>query len=161
MPLWDSSKASRCSSSVRSGLFSRCPGSHSWRAAPFREGRPGMGMGSTPPVRRRLVSQRLTVGTETEKVLAASSFGRSSSKTDYRVAGRGGGYAKASSGSNADAETGRRPLLVPPARLSGSLSQGLWATSMHLSGHSDPRGAEGAHEKARRPRRGDTGRRVR
>jgi hypothetical protein len=39
--------------------------------------------------------------------------------------GRGGGYAKAT-GSNAGAETGRRPLLVPPASLSGSLSQGPW-----------------------------------
>src|SRR5918997_5761999 len=32
---------------------------------------------------------------------------------------------------------------------------------MHLSGHFDPRGNEGAHEKARRPGRGDTGRRAR
>ena len=28
---------------------------------------------------------------------------------------------------------------------------------MHLSGHFDPRGSEGAHEKARRPRRGRYG----
>jgi hypothetical protein len=77
-------------------------------------------------------------------------------KTDSGVVGRGGGYAKAT-GSNAGAETGRRPLLVPPARLSGALSQGLWAPSMQRSGHSDPRGAEGAHEKARWPRRGRYG----
>ena len=32
---------------------------------------------------------------------------------------------------------------------------------MHLSGHFDSRGSEAAHEKARRPRRGDTGRRAR
>src|SRR5215218_4417979 len=68
--------------------------------------------------------------------------------------GAGGGYAK-TTGSNAGAETGRRPLLVPPARLSCALSQGLWAPSMQLSGHCDPRRAEGAQEKARRPRRGE------
>jgi hypothetical protein len=54
-------------------------------------------------------------------------------------------------------KTGRRPPRVPPTRLSGALSQERWAPSMQLSGHSDPRGAEGAHEKGRRPRRGRYG----
>ena len=74
-PLCASSKASRCSSRVRSSLFSRCEGSHSWSAAPFTLGRPGIGLGSTSPLSRRLLSQRLMVGTDTEKVLATSSLG--------------------------------------------------------------------------------------
>ncbi len=64
-----SSKASRCSSSVRSSLASRCFGSQLWSFAPFVEGLPGIGFGSTSPVSRRLLSQRLMVGTETEEGL--------------------------------------------------------------------------------------------
>jgi hypothetical protein len=41
----------------------------------FRRGRPGMGSASTSPVSRRRLSQRLMVGTETEKVTATSSLG--------------------------------------------------------------------------------------
>src|SRR3954454_2169303 len=70
-----SSKASRCSSRVRSSLASRCSGSHSLSIAPFLEGLPGIGSGSTSPVSRRLFSQRFMVGIDTEKVLATSSLG--------------------------------------------------------------------------------------
>src|SRR5215216_6399258 len=70
-----SSKASRCSSRVRSSLASRCSGSHSRSIAPFLEGLPGMGSGSTSPISRRLFSQRFMVGIDTEKVFATSSLG--------------------------------------------------------------------------------------
>ena len=40
-----SSKASRCSSRVRSSLASRCFGSHSLSIAPFLAGLPGIGFG--------------------------------------------------------------------------------------------------------------------
>src|SRR5829696_3843781 len=75
-PLCASSNASRCSSRVRSGFSSRCEAaSHPSSAAPFTEGRPGIGLGSRSPVSRRLLSQRLMVGTDTEKVFATSSLG--------------------------------------------------------------------------------------
>src|SRR5919202_1817855 len=61
-----SSKASRCSSRVRSWLASRCFGSQRWSIIPFLEGLPGIGLGSTSPVSRRLLSQRFIVGTDTE-----------------------------------------------------------------------------------------------
>ncbi len=48
--------------------------SHPSSATPFTRGRPGIGLGSTSPVSRRCRSQRLMVGTDTEKVLAASSL---------------------------------------------------------------------------------------
>jgi hypothetical protein len=70
-----SSNASRCSWSVRSWLASNCWGSHRSSIAPFLAGLPGIGLGSTSPVSRRLLSQRLMVGTETEKVFATSSLG--------------------------------------------------------------------------------------
>ena len=70
-----SSKASRCSSRVRSLFSCSWEGNHSSSAAPLRRGRPGIGLGSTSPVSRRLLSQRLMVGTDTEKVLATSSLG--------------------------------------------------------------------------------------
>src|SRR5215217_1196061 len=70
-----SSKASRCSSRVRSSLASRCSGSHSRSIAPFLEGLPGMGSGSTSPISRRLFSQRFMVSIDTEKVFATSSLG--------------------------------------------------------------------------------------
>jgi hypothetical protein len=70
-----SSKASRCSSRVRSSFASRCFGSHSLSIAPFLAGLPGIGSGSTSPLSRRLLSQRFMVGTDTEKVLATSSLG--------------------------------------------------------------------------------------
>jgi hypothetical protein len=41
---------------------------------PFLEGLPGIGLGSTPPVSRRLHSQRFMVGIDTEKVFATSSL---------------------------------------------------------------------------------------
>jgi hypothetical protein len=70
-----SSNASQCSPSVRSGFFSKYSGSHAPSAAPFTEVRPGMGLGSTSPVSRRRLSQRLMVGTDTEKVFATSCLG--------------------------------------------------------------------------------------
>jgi len=70
-----SSKAWRCSSRVRSSLASRCLGSHSLSITPFLEGLPGIALGSTSPVSRRLFSQRFMVGIDTEKVLATSSLG--------------------------------------------------------------------------------------
>src|SRR5215213_9132360 len=70
-----SSKASLCSSRVRSSLASRCLGSHSLSIAPFLEGLPGIGLGSTSPVSRRLFIQRFMVGVDTEKVFATSSLG--------------------------------------------------------------------------------------
>jgi len=75
IPPWASSSASRCSSSVRSSFSRRWEGSHPSSAAPFADGLSGIGLGSTPPVSRRLLSQRLMVGTETEKVRATSSLG--------------------------------------------------------------------------------------
>lgn len=70
-----SSKGSRCASRVRSSLAGRWEGSHSFRAASFTEGLPGTGLGSTSPLSRRRRSQRLIVGSETEKVSAISSRG--------------------------------------------------------------------------------------
>jgi hypothetical protein len=70
-----SSKASRCSSSVRSWLVSSWLGSHRRSIVPFQEGLPGIGLGSTSPVSRRLLSQRFMVGIDTEKVSATSSLG--------------------------------------------------------------------------------------
>ena len=70
-----SSKVWRCSSRVRSSLASRCCGSQLWSITPFLEGLPGIGLGLTSPVSRRLFSQRFMVGIETEKVFATSSLG--------------------------------------------------------------------------------------
>jgi hypothetical protein len=70
-----SSKASRCSSRVRSWLAWRCLGSHSRSIAPFLGGLPGIALGSPCPFSRRLFSQRFMVGIDTEKVLAISSLG--------------------------------------------------------------------------------------
>ena len=70
-----SSKASRCSWRVRSWLASKCWGSQRWSIVPFLEGLPGIGLGSTSAVSRRLFSQRFMVGIETEKVFATSSLG--------------------------------------------------------------------------------------
>jgi hypothetical protein len=70
-----SSNTWRCSSKVRSSLASRCLGSHPRSIAPFLEGLPGIALGSTSPVWRRLLSQRFMVGIDTEKVLATSSLG--------------------------------------------------------------------------------------
>jgi hypothetical protein len=68
-----SSKALLCSSRVRSSLASRWWGSHSLSITPFLGGLPGIGLGSTSPLSRRLFSQRFMVGIDTEKVFAASS----------------------------------------------------------------------------------------
>ena len=70
-----SSKASLCSSNVRSSFASRCVGSHSLSIAPFLEGLPGIGSGSTSPVSLLLFIQRFMVGIDTEKVLATCSLG--------------------------------------------------------------------------------------
>jgi hypothetical protein len=70
-----SSKASQCSSRVRSSLASRCFGNHSLSITPFLGGLPGIGLSSTSPLSRRLLSQRFMVGIETEKVFATSSLG--------------------------------------------------------------------------------------
>jgi hypothetical protein len=70
-----SSKASLCSSRVRSSFASRCFGSHSLSRAPFLEGLPGIALGCTSPVSLRRFSQRFMVGIDTEKVLATCSLG--------------------------------------------------------------------------------------
>jgi hypothetical protein len=70
-----SSNASPCSSRVRSSFASRWWGSYSLSRAPFLGGLPGIGLGSTSPVSRRLLSQRFMVGIDTEKVFATSSLG--------------------------------------------------------------------------------------
>jgi hypothetical protein len=70
-----SSKASQCSSRVRSGLLRRWPANHSSSIPPLMAGGPGMGLGSTLPVSRRLFSQRLIEGKETPKILATSALG--------------------------------------------------------------------------------------
>src|SRR5215212_5782616 len=70
-----SSKASRCSSKVRSPFAWRCSGSHSFSIAPFLAGLPGTASGSTSPVSLLLLSQRFMVGIDTEKVLATSCLG--------------------------------------------------------------------------------------
>ena len=70
-----SSNASQCSSSVRSWLLRRWLRNHSSSIAPLMGGRPGMGLGSTLPVSRRLFSQRLIEGKETPKILATSALG--------------------------------------------------------------------------------------
>ena len=70
-----SSKASRCSSKVRSSLAFRCSDSHPFSIAPFLAGLPGIGSGSTSPVSLLLLSQRFMVGIDTEKVFATSSLG--------------------------------------------------------------------------------------
>src|SRR3712207_5477371 len=57
-----SSKASRCSSRVRSLLSCKLEGNHSWSAAPLRRGRPGIGFGSTFPVSRRLLREAFNGG---------------------------------------------------------------------------------------------------
>src|SRR5829696_10272722 len=62
-----SSKACRCSSRVRSWLASRCSGSHSLSIAPFLGGLPGIALGWTSPVSRRLFSQRFMVGIDTRE----------------------------------------------------------------------------------------------
>src|SRR5215211_4380048 len=69
-----SSKASRCSSRVRSSLASRWLGSHSLSIVPFPEGLPGIALGSTSPVSLLLFSQRFMAGIHTEKVFATSSL---------------------------------------------------------------------------------------
>src|SRR3954467_6447997 len=81
--LWpnSSSKASRCSSKVRSSLASSCFGSQLWSIIPFLEGLPRIGLGSTSPLSRRLFSQRFMVGIDTEKVFATSSLGLPASTT--------------------------------------------------------------------------------
>ena len=71
-----SSKASRCSSRVRSSLASEVlRAATPLSIAPFLAGLPGIGSGSTSPVSLRLLSQRFMVGIDTEKVLATSSLG--------------------------------------------------------------------------------------
>src|SRR3712207_1018615 len=57
-----SSKASRCSSRVRSLLSCRWEGNHSWSAAPLRRGRLGIGFGSTSPVSRHLLREAFNGG---------------------------------------------------------------------------------------------------
>ena len=53
----------------------RCDASHPSSATPFTQGRSEIGFASTLAVSRRRLSQRLLVGTETEKILASSSLG--------------------------------------------------------------------------------------
>src|SRR5215204_3787268 len=70
-----SSKASLCSSRVRSSFASRWWGSHSLSRVPFLEGLPGIALGCTSPVSRRLFIYRFIEAATTEKVFATSSLG--------------------------------------------------------------------------------------
>jgi hypothetical protein len=67
-----SSKASRCSSRVRAGLFLSWAGNPSSSSAPLRAGGSGIGLGSTPQGSRRRLSQRLMVGKDTKKICVTS-----------------------------------------------------------------------------------------
>lgn len=67
-----SSKASQCSSRVRSGLLSSWEGSHWASSSPFTAGGPGMGRGSTSPLSLLIFSQRFMEGKETPKTLPTS-----------------------------------------------------------------------------------------
>jgi hypothetical protein len=67
-------ESSRCSPRVRLWLPSSCRGSHHSSIVPFLEGPPEIGLASTSPVSRRLLSQRFMIGIDTEKVFATSSL---------------------------------------------------------------------------------------
>jgi hypothetical protein len=67
--------ASQCSLRLRSGLFFSWVGNHSSSSPPFLAGGPGIGLGSTPPLSLRRLSQRLIEGEDTPKTLATSFLG--------------------------------------------------------------------------------------
>jgi len=69
------SKASQCSASVRSGLFSSWSGNHRSSSAPFLAGGPGLGLSSPSPLSLRRLSQRLMEGSDTPKIRATSPRG--------------------------------------------------------------------------------------
>src|SRR5215211_1377807 len=125
-----SSKTWRCSSRVRSSLASRCLGSHSLSIAPFLEGLPGIGPGSTSPVSRRLFIQRFMVGIDTEKVLATSSLGVPASTAASTLNLRSFEYGFMPGGYHIWIDTyGCRCEIPLPraARLFSCLSRRLWA----------------------------------
>jgi hypothetical protein len=103
-----SSNASLCSLRVRSSFFSRCFGSHSLSIIPFLEGLPGIALGLTSPVSRRLFSQRFMVGIDTEKVFATSSLGTPRSTAESTLSLRSFEYGFMSGGYHMD-----RYLRVP------------------------------------------------
>jgi hypothetical protein len=116
-----SSKASQCSSSVRSGLLRRWPGNHSWSIAPLVAGGPGMGLGSTSPVSLRLFSQRLIEGKEIPKILATSALGIPRSTASNTFSLRSFEYALMRN-SFAEDQLSRKPLSVSLCRSSGPTS---------------------------------------
>ena len=72
---YSSSKASQCSSRVRSGFLRRWSGSHSPSIAPLMADGPGGAFAPTSPVSLRLFSHRLIEGSEIPKILATSALG--------------------------------------------------------------------------------------
>src|ERR687897_1381101 len=109
-----SSNASRCSSRVRSSFASRCLGSHSSSIVPFLEGLPGIALGSTSPVSRRLFIQRFMVGIDTEKVLATSSLGLPESTAESTLNLRSFEYGFMPGGYHIMDQSLRVPLLKDP-----------------------------------------------
>ena len=104
-----SSKASQCSSRVRSGLLRRWPANHSSSIPPLMAGGLGMGLGSTLPVSRRLFSQRLIEGKETPKILATSALGIPRSTASNTFTLRSFEYALISRSFTED-QVSRKPL---------------------------------------------------
>ena len=104
-----SSKSSRCSSSVRSGLRKTWAGRAASSARPLCAGGPEGGLASTPPVSRRSLSQRLMVGSETPKVSAISLRGDPRSTAASTLILRSFEYGFMPQVSHADQPT-RKPL---------------------------------------------------
>src|SRR5215218_3995085 len=140
-----SSKTWRCSSRVRSSLASRCLGSHSLSIAPFLEGLPGIGPGSTSPVSRRLFIQRFMVGIDTEKVLATSSLGVPASTAASTLNLRSFEYGFMPGGYHIWIDTYgcrcQRRLLAPRRQLRRGTVSGYAhvPTMLHLRSHEEPR----------------------
>ncbi len=104
-----SSKASRCSSRVRSGLLRRWPGNHSFSIAPLMAGGPDGVLAPTCPVSLRLFSQRLIEGSEIPKILATSALGIPRSTASNTLTLRSSEYALMLN-SFAEDQVSRKPL---------------------------------------------------
>jgi hypothetical protein len=107
-----SSKASPCSSRVRSGLRSSWEGSHSESKAPFLAGGPGMGRGRTSPASCLIFSQRFMQGKETPKTRTTSlrSMPRSTASNTLSLRSFEYGFLPTSI---YEAQPTRNPLSVP------------------------------------------------
>src|SRR5215212_1437383 len=105
-----SSKASQCSSRVRSGLLRRWSGNHSLSIAPLIAGGPDGTLAPTSPVSLRLFSQRLTEGKEIPKIFATSALGipRSTASSTFTL--RSFEYARMPN-SFAEGQVSCKPLL--------------------------------------------------